>query len=118
NGVPQDADRPLEAVVRQQQRERHPIHHREEHDHGEGEDEPETKPAGPLGDALERSRRSGHRRQYSESAAPARYNDGISTGRGSRMTDVDALVQANEAFYQAFESLDTDRMRAVWRDAD
>ena len=33
------------------------------------------------------------------------------------MADVDALVQANEAFYRAFESLEVDRMRAAWRDA-
>lgn len=33
------------------------------------------------------------------------------------MADVDTLVQANDVFYQAFESLDVDRMRVAWRDA-
>ena len=31
-------------------------------------------------------------------------------------TDVAAVLAANDAFYQAFESLDVDRMRAVWLD--
>ena len=30
------------------------------------------------------------------------------------MTDAEAVLAANDAFYRAFESLDIDRMRAVW----
>jgi ketosteroid isomerase-like protein len=30
------------------------------------------------------------------------------------MTDAEAVLAANDAFYRAFESLDVDRMRALW----
>ncbi|HEX4211187.1 MAG TPA: nuclear transport factor 2 family protein, partial [Candidatus Binataceae bacterium] len=30
------------------------------------------------------------------------------------MPDHDAIIQANRAFYQAFESLDIQRMEALW----
>ena len=33
------------------------------------------------------------------------------------MTEIDALLEANAAFYRAFESLEIDRMEAVWLSA-